>query len=435
MRVETGGTAQISEAARAPAKASRRLSLRFRLIGGLLILLFLALFSLAVVVFVWERLGLPSEYLYVTLVAAIGVDLVLLGLVADYRLRILVAKPVARMVEGAEKIAAGVEEHRLPPSDTAEIDRLSTAVNEMADRLIHNQQVLAENVRSLDETNRELSAVRSNLARADKMASIGRLASGIAHEIGNPLGAIMGYVELGRRKGEGESEWLGGISHEAGRIDAIVRGLLDYGRPKAAAIREVNVNGVIEQAVNLMRAQGKLKDVDVSVEMSATRPHVTADPFQLEQVLVNLLLNANDAIEDSLGERWIRVRSGTTTITAGDRWGTARNRRNDPQGLDYSHLRRLDQARDPGPAPQLKEGQSAVEVVVVDSGPGIPAEDVQRVFEPFFTTKDPGLGTGLGLAVSARLIEVMGGTIEAVPGGEVGATFRILLPVAEERAE
>ncbi|MCK5449057.1 MAG: HAMP domain-containing protein [Gemmatimonadetes bacterium] len=425
----------MAEATRAPARASRRLSLRVRLIGGLLILLFLALFSLAVVVFVWERLGLPSEYLYVTLVAAIGVDLVLLGLVADYRLRILVAKPVARMVEGAEKIAAGVEEHRLPPSDTAEIDRLSTAVNEMADRLIHNQQVLAENVRSLDETNRELSAVRSNLARADKMASIGRLASGIAHEIGNPLGAIMGYVELGRRRGEGESEWLGGISHEAGRIDAIVRGLLDYGRPKAAAIREVNVNGVIEQAVDLLRAQGKLKDVDLSVELSATRPHVTADPFQLEQVLVNLLLNANDAIENSPEERWIRVRAGTTTITAGDRWGTARNRRNDPQGLDYSHLRRLDQARDPGPAPQFSEGESAVEVVVVDSGPGIPAQDVQRVFEPFFTTKDPGLGTGLGLAVSARLIEVMGGTIEAVAGGEAGTTFRILLPVAEERAE
>ena len=188
---------------------SRSLSLRVRLIGGLLILLFLALFSLAIVVFVWERLGLPSEYLYVALVAAIGIDLVLLGLVADYRLRVLVVRPVAEMVGGAEEIAAGVEEHRLPPSDTAEIDRLSTAVNEMAGRLIHNQQLLAENVRSLDETNRELSAARSSLARADKMASIGRLASGIAHEIGNPLGAILGYVELGRRSGDEGAECLG----------------------------------------------------------------------------------------------------------------------------------------------------------------------------------------------------------------------------------
>lgn len=414
---------------------SRSLSLRVRLIGGLLILLFLALFSLAIVVFVWERVGLPSDYLYVALVAAIGIDLVLLGLVADYRLRVLVVRPVAEMVGGAEEIAAGLEEHRLAPSDTAEIDRLSTAVNEMADRLIHNQQLLAENVRSLDETNRELSAARSSLARADKMASIGRLASGIAHEIGNPLGAILGYVELGRRSGEEGAEWLDGISHEAGRIDAIVRGLLDYGRPKAAATRDVDVNEVIGPAVDLMRVQGRLKDVDVQLDLSPDGVVVTADPFQLEQVFVNLLLNAIDAVEEAAGSRWIRVVSGTTTITARDRWGATRSRRDDPQGIDYSHLRRLDQARDPGPARQLSEGDAAVEVVVRDSGPGILPEDTQRVFDPFFTTKAPGLGTGLGLAVSARLIEIMGGTIEAVPAADEGAAFRILLPVALERAE
>ena len=206
---------------------SRPLSLRVRLIGGLMILLFLALFSLAVVVFVWQSLSIGPEYLYPVLVVAIVLDLLLLGLVANYRLRVLVLSPVEDMVDGAERIASGFEEERLPGSDTAEIERLSQAVNRMAGRLIHNQDLLAENVRSLDETNRELSAARSSLARADKMASIGRLASGIAHEIGNPLGAILGYVELGRRSGEGEAEWLNGISHEAGRIDTIVRGLLD----------------------------------------------------------------------------------------------------------------------------------------------------------------------------------------------------------------
>jgi len=236
---------------------SRSLSLRVRLIGGLLILLFLALFSLAIVVFVWERVGLPSDYLYVALVAAIGIDLVLLGLVADYRLRVLVVRPVAEMVGGAEEIAAGLEEHRLAPSDTAEIDRLSTAVNEMADRLIHNQQLLAENVRSLDETNRELSAARSSLARADKMASIGRLASGIAHEIGNPLGAILGYVELGRRSGEEGAEWLDGISHEAGRIDAIVRGLLDLRTcvaDGAAPDRSSRIEATRQRLLNLVNS-------------------------------------------------------------------------------------------------------------------------------------------------------------------------------------
>ena len=211
----------------------KKLSLRVRLIGGLLILLFLALFSLAVVVFVWQRLGLPADYLYAALVAAIGIDLVLLGLVADYRLRVLVARPVAQMVEGAERIAAGREEHRLLASDTVEIDRLSTAVNEMADRLIHNQQVLAANVQSLDATNRELSEARSSLVRSDKMASIGRLASGIAHEIGNPLGAIIGYVELGRRsrhqleRGWSQQRGRRGRHVEQQQLDGGRRGLLD----------------------------------------------------------------------------------------------------------------------------------------------------------------------------------------------------------------
>jgi len=432
---------RVTEAATLPTaesrsgKGTRSLSLWVRLIGGLMILLFLALFSLAVVVFVWQKMSLGEEYLYPVLVAAIALDLVLLGLVADYRLRVLVLRPVEDMVEGAERIASGEEQHRLPGSDTAEIERLSHAVNRMADRLIHNQQVLAENVRSLDETNRELSAARSSLARADKMASIGRLASGIAHEIGNPLGAIMGYVELGRRSGEGEAEWLAGISHEAGRIDAIVRGLLDYGRPKAAATRDVNVNEVIEQAVQLMRVQGRLKDVEVHLDLSPAGAVVSADPFQLEQVLVNLLLNSIDAVEETGGPGWIRIRSTRTTITARDRWGSTRARRDDPDGIDYSHLRRLDQTRDPGPARQLREGAAALEVIVMDSGPGIQAEDVQRVFDPFYTTKEPGLGTGLGLAVSARLIEIMGGTIEAVPVGDDGKTFRILLPVAAERAQ
>ncbi len=428
-------TGELTDAAGGARRGSRQLSLRVRLIGGLLILLFLALFSLAVVVFVWQSLNLSEDVLYLVLVVVIALDLVLLGLVANYRLRILVLRPVEDMVKGAERIASGLVRDRLPSSDTAEIERLSQAVNRMAGRLIHNQEVLAENVRSLDETNRELSAARSSLARADKMASIGHLASGIAHEIGNPLGAILGYVELGRRTSEGDAEWLQGISHEAGRIDAIVRGLLDYGRPKAASTRKVDVNEVIVQAVDLMRVQGRLKSVEALLELSPGEALVTADPFQLEQVLVNLLLNSIDAVEEREEAGWIKVRSRRTTITARDRWGSARARRDDPQGIDYSHLRRLDQARDPGPARQLTEGDSAVEVTMLDSGPGIPAEDVRRVFDPFFTTKAPGLGTGLGLAVSARLIEIMGGTIEAVPSGDDGATFRILLPAALERTE
>lgn len=419
----------------AASNPPRALSLRVRLIGGLLILLFLALFSLAVVVFVWQRLDLEADYLFLILIAAIVLDLLLLGLVADYRLRILVLDPVAEMVDGAERIAAGLEEHRLPGSDTIEIRRLSSAVNRMADRLIHNQRVLAANVQSLDETNRELSAARSRLVRADKLASIGRLGAGVAHEIGNPLGAIMGYVELGRRSGEAESEWLHGISHQAGRIDAIVRGLLDYARPKAAATRDVGVNTVIERAVELIQVQGRLRNVEMRIDLESNLPEVRADPYQLEQVLVNLLLNATDALEDMDGDRWISVGTGTTTVTARDRWGSVRRRRDDPDGIDYSHLRRLAQSSDPGPDPRLREGEEAVEILVGDGGPGIRPEDVPRIFDPFFTTKSPGRGTGLGLAVSARLVEGMGGSMDVATEPGAGATFRVLLPVGEEPSE
>ena len=122
-------------------------------------------------------------------------------------------------------------------------------------------------------------------------------------------------------------------------------------------------------------------------------------------------------------------------VSAGEQWGATRRRRDDPEGINYLHLRRLAQSRDPGPAPQLREGERAVEIAVRDSGPGIPASDIPRVFDPFFTTKSPGRGTGLGLAVSARLVEGMGGSMEAVAGEGEGATFRVILPVGEERAE
>jgi signal transduction histidine kinase len=144
-----------------------------------------------------------------------------------------------------------------------------------------------------------------------------------------------------------------------------------------------------------------------------------------------LLLNAADAIDEAKGERWIGVRTVTMIVTSRDQWGAARRRAGDPDGIDYSHLRRLAQANDPGPAPQLTEGEAAVQISVSDSGPGIPGPDLQRVFDPFYTTKAPGRGTGLGLAVSARLVEGMGGTMEAVPTEGAGATFRILLPLEE----
>ena len=260
------------------------------------------------------------------------------------------------------------------------------------------------------------------------------MAAGIAHEVGNPLGAILGYLELGKRTAAGDEEWIAGISHEVTRIDRIVRSLLDYGRPKPASTREFQVNEVVRRSLDIVSVQGRLKTSSVEVKLAADLPQVEADPFQLEQVIVNLLLNAADAIEDAGGGGTLTVATSLVAIPVSSVQRPLR-RKGDPQGIDYSHLRRLDQPIGERLNTVLPQGSTAVQIRVIDSGPGIAPELVPHVFDPFFTTKDPGRGTGLGLAVSARLVYGMGGTIEVAGGEDGGAEFRVFLPVYEREAE
>jgi len=180
-----------------------------------------------------------------------------------------------------------------------------------------------------------------------------------------------------------------------------------------------------------MSLQGRFRQIEVELALDEELPVVRADGHQLEQVLVNLLLNAADAIGESNPGR-IRVRTVATTVDRPPEESAVR-RDSDPSGIDYSHLRRLESSLDPGPQRLLARGDVAVELVVEDDGPGVPPEIRPRLFEPFFTTKEPGAGTGLGLAVSARLIEGMGGTIEVASSEFGGAAFRLLLPTDAQR--
>jgi signal transduction histidine kinase len=299
----------------------------------------------------------------------------------------------------------------------------------MAEKLIRHQSTLTANIRSLDETNRQLMEARAELIHAEKMASVGRLAAGIAHEIGNPLGAILGYVDVAKRR-EAGAEWVEGVREESGRIDRIVRGLLDYARPKAAAVRPVDVNEIVRRSLELLEMQGRLKGIQVGSRLADDVPEVLADRHQLEQVLVNLLLNATDSIRevDAAGEITV------TTLRALYRARTpsVRPRRSDdPEGVDYSHLRRM---REPPAAFQpspLAVGELIARIEIADNGVGLHKEDAHRIFDPFYTTKDPGYGTGLGLAVSARLIDGMGGQIEGSGPSKGGAVFVISLPAIE----
>lgn len=229
-------------------------------------------------------------------------------------------------------------------------------------------------------------AVRlAQMERSERLASLGHMAAGVAHEIGNPLTAISSITQLLQRriKDEEPLEMLGQIRDNIQRITRIVRDLVDFSRPKPVDVKDVDANALMEQAVGLLRHDARCRNVDFRMEPTHGLPSVRAVPDKLHQVIVNLVLNAVDATA-ALEKPVITLRSGSE--------------------------------------------DGAVLVVVTDNGPGIPAGLQTRIFEPFFTTKEVGKGTGLGLSVSHHLVEQMGGRLEldSRPGH---TEFRIVVPL------
>jgi signal transduction histidine kinase len=360
----------------------------------------------------------------------VSLDVGLFVFFGHWLLQRRVLRPIEEMVVQMETIAAGEYERRLAEGDTRELSRVAAAVNHMTVRMTADQAELAGNIRSLDETNRMLTEARDAMVRAEKMASVGRLSAGIAHEVGNPLGAILGYLGLIARNTDVRTRDLAqAAEREAHRIDRIVRGLLDYARPRDPKSLAMSVNTVVRDTLELMETQGKLTGIALVVELvpDDELPAVRGDPYQLQQVLVNLLVNAVDALSEQKEPR-IEVRTNVTAYEK-PRAHPAR-RQGDPPGIDYSHRRRLARIAGPNLDPIASVTGRVVEISVTDNGPGIEAEVVDQIFEPFVTTKDPGKGTGLGLAVCARLVETMGGNVRARSAPGEGATFYVVLPAA-----
>jgi signal transduction histidine kinase len=234
-----------------------------------------------------------------------------------------------------------------------------------------------------------LRAGRESLIRSETLAGVGRLAAGVAHEVGNPLAAILGYADLllgdtSERPiaPELRRDILVRVRNETERIHRIIQELLDYARPPGDVVESVAVAKIVEGAVSLVKAQARLREIEVDVALPADLPPVRATSGRLTQVLLNLLLNAADAMG---GKGLIRV----------------------------------DARKDGG----------MVVVGVTDEGPGIPPEARDKIFGLFYTTKDPGQGTGLGLSLSQTIVEGYGGTLRLVDS-ERGARFEVRLPEA-----
>ena len=377
-----------------------RHSIRTELLLSLAILAVAALaFAVAAVELMAGQASTARGAVY--LVVLVAADVLVFVVFAAAQVERAVIRPLRATVDAAEAIAGGALERRVPPGASVEFANLSASVNRMTDHLLEE---------------------RAHLVRAEKLASVGRLAAGVAHEIGNPLGAINGYTHLLRRGAADDRARaaLDGLQREADRIDRIVRGLLDYGREHPRADTRVDVNDTVRAVHELLATQGVLRRVGVSMELAAPALPVRADRHDLEQVFVNLFLNAVDAM-DGGGE--IVVRTGALPrARAAD--GGARRAGDSPDT-------RVPRAPSGRVSRWLAgtEARDVVKIVVADSGPGVAADMAERIFDPFVTTKDPGRGTGLGLAIVARIVENFGGTVWVEPSRAGGAAFHLLLPL------
>ncbi len=368
----------------------------------------------------------PAEGVLFVVVLIVA-DLLLIFLFGTGILRQKLIRPMEGLARDAERIAEGDFRHRIPPQGSLELEQLRKTVNAMADRLIADQERLARNVESLDQTNLELIRAQDQLIHQARLASVGTLAAGIAHEVGNPLGAIIAYTDVAKARAVrdgGEVEILDSIRGEGLRIDRIVRGLLNYARPRDAEVGAMPPADVLDRVRTLLHNQGRLDQVDDRWLVDPDVPEVVMEPQQLEQVLVNVILNALDALdgtESPLLTVRLHVVEGEASRLPWRRYG-------DPPGINYRHRRRLAVDESGKVVDPLFTADHVVVIEVEDNGPGIPEEDLDRIFDPFFTTKELGKGTGLGLSICARLVEGMGGRIRATSGADGGARFTIRLP-------
>jgi two-component system NtrC family sensor kinase len=267
--------------------------------------------------------------------------------------------------------------------------------------LKHSEQDLAEWAhtleRKVEEKTGELRLAEAKTIHADKLASVGLLAAGIAHEINNPLTGVLTFAHLVRAKlpeASAEAEDMDIIIRETKRCAAIIRRLLDFAREKRPEVVRGDLNLVVRETIQFVEHQAGFQNVTFALELDPQLPAIWMDPNQLKQVIMNLVVNARDA----MGER------GRLVVCS----------------------RRLPEPFSSGPG---RRAVPAVELTFTDSGCGIPTEDLAKIFDPFFTSKEPGKGVGLGLSVGYSIIKAHGGVIEVASEVEHGTTFRIVLPV------
>ncbi|HDH86602.1 MAG TPA: HAMP domain-containing protein [Desulfobacteraceae bacterium] len=368
----------------------------------LVIILFLAMILVDIVV--TSLYNIPFSHPYQKIVFFyILLNTLFLALLSFYFIYRSIIRPINRLVKKAEEFKEGDTFFLTSGAEQNEFGKLSSSLNAMLRRLEDNKAELKTGIRSLEKANLELQQAQEEIIRSEKLASVGKLASGVAHEIGNPIGIVLGY--LGLLKGsdlnnEERQDFINRIEKEIGRVNRTIRNLLDFSRPSKGEMKVVSVHKIIGDMVDILKPQPMVSDSEIFLDKGAKKDNVLADPDKLKQVFLNLSMNAIDA----MGANQTKNESQKNTLSIRTSLSSETK-------------------------PNKKVSGSRIYIEFVDNGPGIPAEDLTRIFDPFYTTKEPGKGTGLGLSVSLRIIEDIGGDIKVKSEPGQGTKIIVILPL------
>jgi len=328
--------------------------------------------------------------------------IIIVSLSVGFFVHRLVYVPLRDLETGAKRISSGNLEQMIPVRSEDEFGQLAASFNAMTVALGNSQLQLREWGHTLEQKvekrTQELRIAEAETARTEKLASVGLLAAGIAHELNNPLTGVLTFTTLLRKKmpdGSADAEDLDLVIRETKRCATIIRRLLDFAREKAPEKKFTDLNLVIEDTARIIERPASFRDIEIAMDLDPDLPQVWVDADLIKQVIMNMLVNAQHAIEHE----------GSITV---------RSRRFPPQ-----------KSPEPGRPPV-----PMVEISIIDTGCGIPEKNLKRIFDPFFTSKEVGKGTGLGLSVSHGIVRAHGGVIEVESAVGKGSTFRIYLPLA-----
>ncbi len=362
---------------------------------GLNLVILITAFSLFIILSATGKDKNIAGIIFIALVSILSTAIVI-----RLALKRIVADPVRDVIRHIKDVGSGSFDKLVDVRSSDEIGELAAGFNQMTQSLSRSCQELEQWTKELEsrvnDRTKELQDTQVHLIQTEKLAATGKLAAGVAHEINNPIGIILNRIEClemeaaEKKIGKEIMKDLKVISEHAKRVSKIVGGLLAFSRQTSgdSKFQQMNINDILEKGVALFDRIALQKGVQIEKRLSNSLPPILGDFQKLEQAMVNLIDNALDATE----------RGGRIIVESRKKF---RN--------DYF-----------------------VQILVSDTGCGIPKENLDKIFDPFFTTKDVGKGTGLGLAVSYGIIKEHHGKIEVKSDNGKGATFIITIPTVAE---